>query len=128
MKRWIVLSSTALGLAALTACGGGDSSSGNTVPTDADVVVRAVDGIAWNADSYEATAENGEVTIYGVNDSSIAHNLHVKADDGSMIGDFIDLPAKGDDGTITVKLAPGEYRIVCLIAGHQNMDSALVVG
>jgi plastocyanin len=130
MQRRIALSLLALpllgSLVALTACGGDDDGgSSNTVPAGA-VAVRAVDGIAWNADEYTATAENGEVTIYGVNDSSIAHNLNVQRD-GTTIGDPIDLPKKGSDGTITLQLEPGEYRVVCLISGHDNMNSALIV-
>lgn len=114
------------GLLALTSCGGGTSTP-TTVPADADIVVRALDGIVWDADEYTAVAENGEVTIYSRNDSSIAHNLYVRTLDGTEIGDFIDLPKRGSDGMKTWKLEPGDYRIVCLIPGHQNMDSLLTV-
>lgn len=114
----------ALGLAA---CGGSSTSDG-TVPADADVVVRALDGIVWDSSSYTATATNGEVTIYGVNDSGIAHSLHVQDKNGANVGDGIDLPRRGADGEITLKLQPGEYRIVCLIPGHQNMKASLTVG
>lgn len=114
------------GLLALTACGGG-SSTPTTVPADADVVVLALDGIVWDADEYSAVADNGEVSIYTRNDSSIAHNLYVRDSEGTEIGDFIDLPSRGADGMKTWKLEPGEYRIVCLIPGHQNMDSMLTV-
>ena len=110
----------------LGACGGG-SSTPATVPVDADVVVRALDGVVWDAAEYSATATDGEVQIYGVNDSGIAHNLHVQTADGTSIGDLVDLPARGSDGMKTWKLEPGDYRIVCLIPGHQNMDSLLTV-
>ncbi|MEQ1873151.1 MAG: hypothetical protein ABL953_05430 [Ilumatobacteraceae bacterium] len=116
----------AAGLLALGACSGGGSSSSNTVPPDADVVVRAVDGIAWNQDEYTATAGDGKVKIYAVNDSGIAHDMYVK-DGDTPVGDFIDLPKRGSDGALVFDLAPGEYRIVCMIAGHANMDSKLVV-
>jgi plastocyanin len=116
----------AAGLVVLGACSGGGSTSSNTVPADADVVVRAVDGIAWNQDEYSATAVDGKVKIYAVNDSGIAHDMYVK-DGDTPVGDFIDLPRRGDDGALVYDLAPGEYRIVCLIPGHNNMDSTLVV-
>jgi plastocyanin len=116
----------AAGLLGLTACGGGSSSSGNTAPADADVVVRAVDGIAWNSKQYTATA--GEVSIYGVNDSSVAHNLYVLDESEAVVGDFIDLPKRGADGTRVFTLEAGTYRIVCKIPGHTNMNSELTVG
>lgn len=115
----------AAGLLGLSACGGGSSSSSNTVPADADVVVRAVDGIAWNSQSYSATA--GEVTIFGVNDSPVAHNLYVLDESEAVIGDFIDLPRRGDEGTRVFTLEAGTYRIVCKIPGHASMNSALTV-
>ena len=115
-----------VGLLALGACGGGGDSSSNTVPADADVVVRAVDGIAWNADEYTATAVDGKIKLYVVNDSGIAHDLYMQ-DGDTTVGDFVDLPKRGSDGTLIYELAPGEYRIVCKIAGHANMDSKLTV-
>jgi plastocyanin len=116
----------AVGLVALGACGGDGGSSTNTVPPDADVVVRAVDGIAWNADDYTAVSEDGKIKLYAVNDSGIAHDLYLEQGD-ERVGDFIDLPKRGSDGTLIYELAPGEYRIVCKIAGHANMDSKLTV-
>ncbi|MFM2183553.1 MAG: hypothetical protein RJB61_1847 [Actinomycetota bacterium] len=126
-RRLILAAASGAAALSLAACGGSGSSTPATVPADADVVVRALDGVVWDKDAYTATAENGEVTIYSVNDSGIAHNLHVQTADGTGIGDFIDLPARGSDGTKTWKLEPGDYRIVCLIPGHQNMDSLLTV-
>ncbi len=126
LHRTLTAPLLALGLVALGACGGGGDGSTNTVPPDADVVVRAVDGIAWNADSYTATAVDGKVKIYAVNDSGIAHDMYIEQGD-TPVGDFIDLPKRGSDGALVYELAPGEYRIVCKIAGHANMDSALTV-
>ena len=128
LSRRLVLAATSGAVAlSLAACGGSGSSTPATVPADADVVVRALDGVVWDKDAYTATAENGEVTIYGVNDSGIAHNLYVKDASDATLGDYIDLPVRGSDDMKTWKLAPGEYRIVCLVPGHQNMDSLLVV-
>lgn len=113
-------------LAALTlvACGG-STSTPTTVPADADVVVRALDGVVWDAKSYTASA--GEVTLYGVNDSMIAHNLYVLDSSEAVVGTYIDLPKRGSDGTRVLELAAGTYRIVCKIPGHSNMDSTLTV-
>ncbi len=111
----------------LAACGGGeDNSSGGTTPAGVDVEVIAVDGIAWNASTYNAEA--GEITIFSRNASSLPHNLHIQNTNGdAAVKEFIDLPSRGADGSITVTLEPGDYRIVCLIPGHQNMNALLRV-
>ncbi|MDO8362104.1 MAG: hypothetical protein Q7V88_04345 [Actinomycetota bacterium] len=127
----------ALTLLGLSACGG-DSSGGSTAACgsitatvadvseeDADVVVKATDGIIWNAKEYSAAGE--EFTLYGVNTSQLPHNLQVRCADGSSAGLPIDLPSKGSSGAITITAQPGQYRIVCLIPGHSAMNSALNV-
>jgi plastocyanin len=117
----------ALALLGVSACGGSSSSSNNTVPADADVVVKAVEGISWNQKEFTTAATDGAVVIYAVNDSSIAHNLYVVDADEQVIGDFIDLPKRGSDGSRQLTLAPGEYRLICKIPGHTNMNSKLTV-
>lgn len=114
----------AVGLFALSACGGSSTPAG-TAPAEADVVVRAVDGIAWNSKTYTATA--GEVVIFGENNSSIAHNLYVLDSADKVVGDFIDLPKRGSNGSRQLDLAAGTYSIVCKIPGHNNMRSTLTV-
>lgn len=113
-------------LLTISACGG-DGASAGTAPAGVDVEVRAIDGIAWNAASYTATATDGSITLFGANDSSLPHNIFVVDADGNDVGTSIDLPTRGSSGTLDVQLAPGEYRIVCRIPGHTNMDSALTV-
>jgi plastocyanin len=117
----------ALALLGVSACGGSSSSSNNTAPADADVVVRAQEGIAWNQKEFTATATDGTVVIYGVNDSSISHNLYVLDSNDKVMGDFIDLPQRGSDGSRQLPLTPGEYHIVCKIPGHTNMNAKLIV-
>jgi plastocyanin len=114
------------GLTTLAACGGG-ASTGGTVPADADVVVKAVEGVAWNEKSYEATATDGKVTIYAENNSSIAHNLYVLDANDKTQGTFVDLPTKGSHDTRVIPLAPGTYQIVCKVPGHNNMNATLTV-
>jgi plastocyanin len=113
------------GALALTACGGGDSGSESTTPVDADVVVRAVDPLAWDAATYTATA--GEVTIAVRNDSSQPHNLHVLDAGNTEMGVALDIPSRGDVETATVTLAAGDYTFICTIPGHTNMKSTLTV-
>ena len=97
--------------------------TGGTVPADADVVVKAVEGITWDAKEYTATATDGKVTIFGENDASIAHNLYVLDENGKVMGDYIDLPSNGINGTRVLPLTPGTYHIVCKVPGHNNMNS-----
>lgn len=112
----------ALGLAA---CGGGSSSSGDTIPADADVVVKAIEGIKWDQSSYSAKA--GEVKIAAENISSLPHNLHIVAPDGTELPQVIDIPGRGEVKTETVTLAAGEYILICTIPGHGNMKATLEV-
>ena len=117
----------AASLLLLAACGGGsDSGTPATAPADA-LVVKAKDGIAWDAKTYSATAVDGKVTIFGENDSPLAHNLYVLDGSDKVIGSHIDLPKKGSNGTLVFDLAPGTYKIVCKIPGHSNMNSSLTV-
>lgn len=113
------------GVFALAACGGGgdDGSTATTVP--ADLTVTAVEGLAWDATEYTASA--GEVTIAVVNNSSQPHNLHIVDPGGVQLPEIWDIPSKGNVASDTVTLAAGTYTLICTIPGHGNMKSALVV-
>lgn len=113
-------------LLTLAACGS-ERSTTNTAPADTDVEVMAIDGLAWAESSYTATATDGVITVFGSNESSLPHNLYLRDDAGNQVGSFIDLPTRGDSGTLEFDVSPGEYRIVCLIPGHTNMDVPLTV-
>jgi plastocyanin len=117
---------TTIGLLTLSACGGG-SSTPASVPADADVVVKAEEGIQWNAKSFTATATDGKVVIFAENDSALAHNVYVLDSSDKVMGDFIDLPTKGSSGSRSLPLSPGTYRIVCKVPGHNNMNATLTV-
>ena len=82
----------AVGLFALSACGGSSTPAG-TAPAEADVVVRAVDGIAWNSKTYTATA--GEVVLFAENNSAIAHNLYVVDSGEQVVGVRLDERDRG---------------------------------
>jgi uncharacterized cupredoxin-like copper-binding protein len=98
------------------------------VPDSAATVdVKAVEGVAWDKKAYTATAKDGKVTINGSNVSSIAHNLYVEDSTGKVIGDFINLPQKGSKDTRVLPLAPGTYKVICKVPGHNNMNSTLTV-
>ena len=126
MKTRFLTPVVAVALLALAACGGERAASG-TAPTDVDLEVRALDGIAWNASSYTATATDGSITLYAANDSTLPHNLQVVDKDGKDVGKLIDIAKSGSSATVDIAITPGEYRIVCEIPGHTNMDSTLTV-
>ena len=116
----------AFSLLALAACGS-ESVSRGTAPAGVSVEVRAVDGIAWDAREYTATATGGALTIFGANDSSLPHNLQVRDASGNDVGPLLDLAGSGSSGTLELEVTPGEYRMICLIPGHTNMDVPLTV-
>lgn len=117
----------AVSLIALTACGGSSRTAG-TAPAGADLTVRAKDGLQWNAKSFTATSTDGKVEIFAVNDSSLAHNLHIVDKDDKDVITGIDLSGSGASNTVTVDLAPGEYTIVCKVPGHSStMHATLTV-
>jgi hypothetical protein len=125
---FVAPSMLAAGITLLAACGGGGSSGvKDTVPADADLVVKAVGTISWDAKSYEATATNGVVTIAVDNESSLAHNLYVIDADKKANSVFLEVASKGDIDSGEFTLAPGEYSIVCRVPGHGAMNSTFIV-
>lgn len=116
-------------LLGLAACGE-NSSSDTTAPADADAVVRAQAGIEWDQSSYTATATDGKVIVTLINDSSQPHNLHIVDDDKNDVdksAKVTEVSQSGDSSTSTFTLAAGEYRVICRIPGHSNMNSKFVV-
>ena len=111
---------------ALSACGGGGSSAPDyTVPADADLVVKAVPTIKWDASSYTANA--GEITVFLANDDSVKHVLVIRQGD-KVVGDLELVASKrGATAEGTITLEAGEYAVYCIVPGHGNMNSTLSV-
>lgn len=114
------------GISALTACGGGGSSAPDySIPADADLVVKAVPTIRWDAKAYSAAA--GEVTVFLANDDSVKHVLVVRQGD-KVVGDLeLKVNKNGDTAEGTITLEPGEYSVYCIVPGHGGMNSTLTV-
>lgn len=126
MKHRTLLTIPVLALA-LAACGSGGSSGGNgTIPADA-TIIKAIDGIAWDAATYTATAVDGKVTLSLQDQSSLPHNLHLIDASDADVGVALDVQGRGDVHTEQVTLAPGTYQVICTIAGHGNMKATLTV-
>jgi len=113
-------------LVALSSCGGSSSSTPDyTIPADADLVIKAIPSIRWDANEYTAAA--GDIKVFLANDDSVRHVLVVLKDD-KVVGDLelvVNKRGDVDEGTIT--LEAGEYRVYCSIPGHGGMKSTLTV-
>lgn len=125
MRLRLLPSALVASVLALAACGGGGGSTDATVPADADVVVRAVEGVKWDADQYSAAA--GQVSIAVRNDSSLPHNLHVIDASGTDLGFKLDIPSRGDVASARLSLPAGTYTLICTIPGHAGMKATLTV-
>ena len=127
--KFRALAAVSLIAISLVGCGSSGGSNGNTsatTPANA-TVITAIDGIAWDAKSYTATAVDGKVTIAAKNDSALPHNLHL-VDAGSVdVGLSLTITNRGDVVTKSIVLAPGSYQVICTIAGHGNMKATLTV-
>ena len=127
MNAKVVAPLLSLVLIPLAACGGSGGTT-STAPADADVVVRAKDGLRWDKTNYTASAADGTVKFFGTNDSGLGHNLHIQDAEGNDVGTPIDLRSKGSSGTDELTLEPGTYTIVCLIPGHAaTMKASLTI-
>jgi plastocyanin len=112
-------------LLALAACGGGGETVETTIPATADLVVKAVPTIRWDAAAYSAPA--GEIEIFLANDDNVKHTLVVLQDD-KVVSDFeLVINKKGDTDSGTITLDPGQYYIYCTVPGHGSMKSTLTV-
>jgi plastocyanin len=116
----------AASLVALSSCGGSSSSTPEyTIPADADLVVKAIPSIRWDANAYTATA--GDIKVFLANDDSVKHILVIRQGD-KVVGDLeLTVTKKGTVAEDTIKLEAGEYSVYCIIPGHGNMNSTLTV-
>ena len=105
---------------------GGGSGGGATLPADT-LVVKAVEGIAWDAKTYSATAVGGKVNIAIEDDSNLPHNLHLLDSNNVDVGLALSVQERGDVKSDDYPLAPGTYQVICTIAGHGNMKATLTV-
>jgi len=128
-SRLALRSGLALLLLAGTACGGGDSGGDSTkplatVPAGA-LEVDAGPGLKWAEPAYTAAA--GELTVAMVNRDSQLHTLVIVDGDRKTQGPELEVGKSGDIDTGSYTLAAGEYEILCLVPGHNNMKATLTV-
>ncbi len=112
---------------ALSGCGGGDDAPARTVEVKAGERVRVI----ANEYSFDPAGivlnEGGTLRITLDNRGSLAHNLKV-LDDGRELGGTESFRG-GEQQSATVSVRPGEYRLVCTVADHEEkgMDGTLSV-
>jgi hypothetical protein len=114
----------ALTLAGCSSSDGGGS--GATLPADA-TLITAIEGIAWDAPTYTATAVDGRVTIAVKNVSSLPHDLHLLDAENVDVGVALEVTGRNDIDSKSVALASGSYLVICTITGHGNMKATLTV-
>lgn len=113
---------------ALAGCGSSDGDSGGDATTPANAtLIKAVDGIAWDAETYTAAAVDGKVAIAVENDSSLPHDLRLIDAESVDVGLDLKVESKGDVDSGSVTLPAGSYQVICTIAGHGNMKATLTV-
>jgi uncharacterized cupredoxin-like copper-binding protein len=96
--------------AAVAACGGSDDGASGCDP-DSSLTIGAEDSLRFDAETYDAATGCVEVTYE--NDGSIAHTLLIEDVQGFKL-------SVGDTARGTVALEPGEHRLYCDVAGHEQ--------
>jgi plastocyanin len=117
----------AVSIAGCGSSGSGSSNGGGATLPAGTLVIKAVEGIAWDAKSYAATAVGGKVNIAIEDDSSLPHNLHLLDSNNVDVGLALSVQERGDVKSDDYPLAPGTYQVICTIAGHGNMKATLTV-
>ncbi|MEO6123167.1 MAG: hypothetical protein ABIR32_05615 [Ilumatobacteraceae bacterium] len=126
MKNRIGLAVGLVALVTLGSCGGSDSAKpAASIPVGA-LEIDAGPGLKWGQSQY--TAQAGEVTVAMVNRDSQLHSLVIVDGNKKTQGPELEVGKGGDVDTGTFTLAPGEYQILCLVPGHNNMKATLTVG
>ncbi|HYM54345.1 MAG TPA: plastocyanin/azurin family copper-binding protein [Solirubrobacteraceae bacterium] len=136
----------AVGLLALTGCGGSSSSTSSSASTpttasSSSTPAPAAGGtsaggtlsLAANAEgqlSYDQTsltAKAGTVSIAFTNKASLGHNVTVASASGAVVGATPTF--QGGSKTLTLNLKPGTYKFYCSVPGHRQagMEGTLTV-
>ena len=118
MRR--LLCPTALSVVALAACGGdnggGGSAPATTVPSGQAVRVVGRD-YSFDPKAIVITG-GGDVRLRLANEGSLAHNLRILKGDRDLGGTAT---FQSGERPARVKLAPGEYRMVCTVGNHEDL-------
>jgi plastocyanin len=105
--------------AALTACGGDNDATGPTTTVKRGQAVRVV-GHEYRFQPNAVLVSGGkeQVRLRFANEGSLAHNLRVKRGDNDLGG----TPTfQGGERSASLKLAPGDYRMICTVGDHAKL-------
>jgi plastocyanin len=105
-------------LLGLVACSAPADSNAPASEAAADAL--AVNLMDFMIDPSELEATGPTVTIDVTTDGPTPHNLTVRDADGEVVMATADLSA-GDSETITADLEPGDYTMLCSLAGHESL-------
>jgi plastocyanin len=123
MKRLLSFSAS---VALLAACGGGGTSApAETLPAGA-LVVTAVSGLRFDAESYGPISA-GDIVFGYQNEDSIRHTLIIAKADTKVPNFKLVVAQKGDVDSGTATLDAGTYTLICDVPGHGNMKATLTV-
>ena len=123
MKRLLSFSAS---VALLAACGGGGTSApAETLPAGA-LVVTAVSGLRFDAESYGPISA-GDIVFGYQNEDSIRHTLIIAKADTKVPNFKLVVAQKGDVDSGSVTLDAGTYTLICDVPGHGNMKASLTV-
>ena len=123
MKRLLSFSAS---VALLAACGGGGTSApAETLPSGA-LVITAVSGLRFDAESY-GPVPAGDIVFGYKNDDSIRHTLIIAKSDTKVPNFKLVVAKKGDVDSGPVNLDAGTYTLICDVPGHGNMKATLTV-
>ena len=105
-------------LLAIVACSAPADSEALAPETTADAL--SVNLMDFMIDPSELAATGPTVTIEVTSDGPTPHNLTVRDGAGEVVMASADLSAGGSE-TITADLEPGDYTILCSLAGHESL-------
>ena len=123
MRTRFLLPALLIGLVACSAPAGGDSQSEGTggateAPAAADALT--VNLMDFMIDPSDLVATGPTVTFEVTSDGPTPHNLTILDAAVEVVMATADLSA-GDTETITADLEPGDYTILCSLAGHESL-------
>lgn len=141
------LAALALSVGALTACSGGDETTGAGGTTSAAAPSSAAESETGSAapssadaaESQTVSVSEGEMFIrlsedsfspgsYAfevANDGAATHDFIVERDGNDVVG--TEAIAPGDSTTLTVDLEPGEYVFYCSVGNHRSQGMEVTV-
>ena len=125
---------------AVAGCGGGNGGSASPAPTAASSTPAAttppapstvpatpaespttsLEVLDFKLNPVDLTVSDGEISIAVSNAGPTVHNVKIRDDAGSILGETPDL-REGESAPLTATLGPGEYTLFCSLPGHESL-------